>query len=499
VTRKLLTTLFGSGPEMDAYVAASTLPNLFMLVAGNAFSIVFVPLFIDYRLRRSESEAWDLANCILTHVLLWAGLLTAVGLAAAPQLVSVLAPGFAEGTLEYGLAVTMLRVQWPIVLFSAAGSLLVSLHLAQQRYGVAGLAPLLSSLLTLVGTVSLYRWLGIVAAAVGSLGGPLVQALLYMVALRSHLRLRLDPRQPGLAGLARPMLLWTAAALISRATRVVDANIGSRLVPGSLSYLEYAWSLVFVANSVLARGVSLTTLPRLAEDFARSDTVSFGRSFSAGVRGVAVMVVPAVAAIVSLGRPALELVFKGGRFDARDTYLLWLGVVGYSGALVATSVGAIVSNALYARREARTAATVGVVGTMLYVPLAWGLTRVAEHRGWPAFLGLAVAYSLLSAINLTVMTLALRRRVASLGGIPLGLSLARIALAGLAMALTMSLAENLSASAVRTPVWEVARLTGAAMLGAGVFVGLLARLGSAEVALLRAAVLTPLSRRRRMQ
>jgi putative peptidoglycan lipid II flippase len=89
VIRQLIfNSLFGTGPDATAYVAAFRLPDtLFNLIAGGALSYAFIPVFISYEKQHGKREAWRLTSLVfnvllvtLTAFVLIAELLTVFGL-----------------------------------------------------------------------------------------------------------------------------------------------------------------------------------------------------------------------------------------------------------------------------------------------------------------------------------------------------------------------------------------------------------------------------------
>src|SRR3989338_623622 len=58
-----LAWVLGAGTGMDAFAVAFRLANLFRrLVAEGAMSAAFIPVFVQYRNDRAESELWDFAR-----------------------------------------------------------------------------------------------------------------------------------------------------------------------------------------------------------------------------------------------------------------------------------------------------------------------------------------------------------------------------------------------------------------------------------------------------
>ena len=57
---------FGTGTQMDAYIAAASIPEaIFLIVAGGALGSAFIPLFTARLEHEQPAAAWKLASAII--------------------------------------------------------------------------------------------------------------------------------------------------------------------------------------------------------------------------------------------------------------------------------------------------------------------------------------------------------------------------------------------------------------------------------------------------
>ena len=85
----------GSSAITDAYYAAFTLPDLLNnLVASGALGLVFIPVIAKYMAEDREHEAWHVFCTVMTVMTLALVVLIVIGEIFAPELVSLMVPGF---------------------------------------------------------------------------------------------------------------------------------------------------------------------------------------------------------------------------------------------------------------------------------------------------------------------------------------------------------------------------------------------------------------------
>ncbi len=76
---------FGTSGSYSAFLIAFNVPNLIRsLVADNAISAAFVPVFVELRETRGEAEAWRVASIIIWMTAIVLGAVSAVFMLAAP-------------------------------------------------------------------------------------------------------------------------------------------------------------------------------------------------------------------------------------------------------------------------------------------------------------------------------------------------------------------------------------------------------------------------------
>ena len=116
--------LFGGGPVADAFLVAYKIPNfLRRLFAEGAFSQSFVPIVSEYKHQRSPEDVRELVSGAAGTLGIGLFVITVIGVIAAPLIIWAFAPGFQNSGNRYDLAVEMLRLTFPYLLFISLSGL----------------------------------------------------------------------------------------------------------------------------------------------------------------------------------------------------------------------------------------------------------------------------------------------------------------------------------------------------------------------------------------
>ena len=138
----LMARIFGAGMFTDAFIVAFRIPNLLRRIsAEGAFSQAFVPILAEYKQQRTHNETKALINHVATLLGLFLVIVTIFGMLAAPWVVQITAPGFAENATKFDLTVDLLRVTFPYILFVSLISLAGGVLNTYGNFSTPALTP----------------------------------------------------------------------------------------------------------------------------------------------------------------------------------------------------------------------------------------------------------------------------------------------------------------------------------------------------------------------
>jgi putative peptidoglycan lipid II flippase len=424
---------FGAGPVTDAFFVAFRIPNMLRrLLAEGALSTAAIPVFTEYLVNRPRADALRMLSAVLSAAL--AGLLvtTAAGMLFAPWIVRAIAPGFSADPAHHALAVLLTRVMFPYLVLVGLGALAMGLLNAEGRFFAPALAPAVLNLGMIASVLGLAARLEppILALAVGVLAGGVGQLAIQLPAL-ARLGLLVAPsgelRHPAVVRIVRllgPSVFGLAAVQV---TVFVNTLLASLLPAGSISFLYFADRVMEFPLGVFGIALASASLPAMARQAAAGDTRGVADTLNFALRLSFWIAVPAMVGLVALRVPITRVLFERGQFSAADTEATAVALAWYALGLAGFSASRIAAQAFYAVGEPGTAVRMGVLSVAANVVAAVLLMAPLGHGG------LAAASSFAAYVNLVALAVAARRRFGRIGGRALARSLARTAVAGLAL------------------------------------------------------------------
>lgn len=404
--------LFGAGGDMSAWNVAFRIPSMiYDLLVGGMLSSALIPVLSDYASPERRSELWRLLSILISMAAVVLCIFILAGELLAPQVVWMLASGLSPA--YQGLAVSLLRLSLPAVLFLCVASILSGALYALKRFTFpAFTAAIFNAALVLVALALGWRW-GVRALAAGMLTGAALQILFQLPGLRTaRLRPSLDMRHPALRRIGKLYLPIMLGLVVDYIAVSLSYRLASHINDSAISWMEYAAKIIQLPLGLVVTAVSIAILPTLSRQAAAEEIVPFRSTLTQGLRLVLVLVIPATVGLYALAHPLVALILEhGGRFTPLDTastaQALRCALLG----LLAAAIDQPLIFAFYARKDTLTPALVGVGTTVLYVALALPL----QWLGILTLPLLVMVNSLkLTAHAVTMLTLT-KRRLGGLG------------------------------------------------------------------------------------
>jgi putative peptidoglycan lipid II flippase len=433
VREQVFAAQFGAGFAVDAFQVAFRVPNLLRdLFAEGAMSAAFVPTLTKAQQEGGPAASMRLANLVINFLLVVIAALTLIGIVAAPGIVSLLAPGFGEVPGKLALTALMTQIMMPFLLLVSLAAAVMGVLNTRRIFFIPAVAPVFFNLGLIAAGFAiapLMPRLGldpIVGMAFGALLGGLGQLAIQLPALHAQgFRWRpilsfTDPGVLRVCALMAPASIGIAAAQVNVFT---STFLASTLREGSVSWLNYAYRLVQLPIGLFGVAVATVTLAEVSRHAAAKNMDDLKATLGLSLRLVLFLTLPATLVLVALAPPIVSLLYQHGRFTAADTVETAHALWGYAVGLAAFSAVRVMAPAFYSLGQARTPVTMSMITIGATVVLYFVLMGPLQHAG------LALATSIGSLLNFTLLFLALRRKLGSLGARTLAAAAARILVA----------------------------------------------------------------------
>jgi len=322
----LASSYFATSGAFSAFTIAFQVPNLLrMLVADQAVSAAFVPVFTDLLEQGRKREAFRLASTLFFLILALLGAITAIFIVLAPVVMPLFTGGKFSHELDQ-LVAGLSRVLFPIVVLLGLNGLTLGILYAYDDFTIGGLAPLVWNLVILAVLVLLrHAFSGpdqLYAYAIGVLAGTAVQFAMTLPRLHRlgfRLTLRIDPRDPRLANVLKLMLPVTFGLGLINFSLVINSTLGSLVSEQAPRAIDAAFRIYQLPQGVFSIALATVLFPTLSRFAARRDIDGLRGSAANGVRQICLLLIPAAILTLVLATPITRVIYQHGAFGPSST------------------------------------------------------------------------------------------------------------------------------------------------------------------------------------
>jgi putative peptidoglycan lipid II flippase len=340
----VIALLLGVSPASDAFFVAFRIPNLLRkFFSDGMLTLSFVPVFTACLTRGGRDRAFAMARSCFLLLSVTGVAAVVAGMAFAPLVVRMVAPGFAPDSYTFSLTVLLTRIMMPYIVCVTLMAVAMGVLNSLGHFAAPAAAPIVLNLVILLGAYTLSGLMGspALALALGVVLGGIAQLALQVPFLLKQgfgFFQKTELLHPGTLEAGKRMLPSLVGAAGFQINVFAATVIASTLPPGSISYLYYAERLVQFPMALFAVSVSTVLLPELSRKTGSNDPLAASEAFARALGAVFFITFPAMVGLAALGEPVVSLLFQQGAFDllcVRETALtllcFCLGLWAFSG------------------------------------------------------------------------------------------------------------------------------------------------------------------------
>jgi putative peptidoglycan lipid II flippase len=419
---------FGNSFAADAFRAAFRIPNALQNLFGEGvLSASFIPVYAGLLAHEEDQEARRTAGAVAGILALTVSILVLIGVLATPYLIPLIAPGFHGETRA--LTVRLVRILFPGAGLLVSSAWCLGILNSHRRFFLSYAAPVVWNA-AMIATMLAYgrhdapEPLAVVVAW-GSVVGSALQVIVQLptvLRLLDGLRLSLSYHAENVRTVIQNFIPVFFGRGVVQISAYVDVWLAS-LVPvvGAVSALSYAQTLYTLPVSLFGMSVSAAELPAMSGALGNETEVAavLRARLDAGLRQIAFLVVPSVAAFLILGDVVVGAIYLTGRFHQADATYVWGILAGATVGLLASTLGRLYSSTYYALRDTRTPLRFAVIRVILTTGLGYLCAiPLPRHFGidprW-GVAGLTISAGIASWVEFHLLRRTLNRRIGRTG------------------------------------------------------------------------------------
>lgn len=398
----IIAYLFGAKGVTDAYLVATTLPELLVLPLGGAILNALIPVFIEYR-EKNEEDAWRMISPIINITLISSIVVVGVCFILSPWIISLIAPGLTSSLRS--LSVHLFKILLPSVIFLMLGSILTGILNSYYCFNIPTIATSVPTLAIILSAILLTPRLGISSLAIGSLLGSVFVFLLQLIFIFKrkvgYYWLSVDFNHEGIKRITRMALAIILVIAISKINVIIDRIMASFLAEGSISVLNYGFTLVGMIHTVFLLSVATVSYPSMSKEALQKDVSAYQKIVRDAYKIIALIAIPASVGLMILSQPIISLLYQRGAFDVYASLESGKVLFFYSIGLFFMGLNTILARAFLSIKETMIFVKIGFLSFFSNIILNFVLMKLMGVTG----LALSTSFAYIIIVGCWFMSL----------------------------------------------------------------------------------------------
>ena len=346
----LFANYLGANLLSDAFLFAYRLPNLFRRIfAEGAVNSVFIPMYVNQE-KENPKLSNDFIWCIFIIFFFITAFLSILISVFNHQVISIFAPGFLSNNSQYDLAIKILPITFPFLIFVGLSSVLSSvLNIKGKFFLPSFLSVILNGLMII--SLLIYKTESFIPLAWSMIIAGIIQVLLLFINL-AFLKVFFKITLGSFLKLSSKLKIFFKRFLYSvLGSGIVQLNIfismifASLVGNGSISHIYYADRIIDLPFALIAVAMSITLLPFLSKNIL--DEKKNVNAFNQTLIFCYIFALPCSFGIFFLSEDIVQVLFGRGEFLKSDILITSNILIIYAFSLPAYMIARICNQVFF--------------------------------------------------------------------------------------------------------------------------------------------------------
>jgi putative peptidoglycan lipid II flippase len=362
----------------DAWVVAFRIPNMFRRLLGEgSLSVSFIPVFVDTQVEDPTGvRTRNLVNGFYTVLLVFLGLLTALGILFAEPIVRILVEDhFNNIPGKFELTVHMTQVMFGFIFLMSTYAFFMGILNALGKFALPAMAPTFFNIAMIASNFWPRSWQAIdgESLAWGVMAGGFLQTAILVPALIKEgffPKLRWLGMTKDISKVWMNMIPGAMGMGLLQIMTMVNTNFTASLGNKANTAIYLADRLLELPLSLVSVSLGTALLPTLAALWSRGEKAKTTETANYYLRLNLFVAVPAALGLFFLSTPIVQLLFERGHFTPEDTAVTASVLQIYSFTLILSSSVRVLVPSYYAVKNTWFPAVISGVCLVSHILLA---------------------------------------------------------------------------------------------------------------------------------
>lgn len=357
--RDILIAIFlGASIFADAFFVAFRLPNTFRrLFAEGTFNAAFIPSYVSAK-NTNQKRGKKFADEVLSILVLILFLIIFLVEIFTPYLVYLIAPGFADDSEKFSLAVEFTRITFPFLLFVSVSSFFSGILNSNNKFAAAAAAPIILNIVLIL--ILLISYFFNLEFAIQLSYGVTLAGIIQLIFLIFFTKRYYKPSIKFKINLSNKVKFFfkkLLPSILSSGVTQINILVGTIIASfeaSAVSYLYYADRIYQINLAIAGIAVGTVSLPVLSKAFKQRNILKVSSIQSRSIQLSLLLSLPASLGLVLASEEIVNALFGYGSFTVENVNMTASALKYFGYGIPAFALIKILSNFFFARDNTKT-------------------------------------------------------------------------------------------------------------------------------------------------
>ena len=354
----LIAAFLGASIFADAFFVAFRIPNTFRrLFAEGTFNAAFIPSYTSEK-TNNDSSSKKFADDVLSLLILILLAIIFIVEIFTPYFVYLIAPGFYENSEKFELAVDLVRITFPFLLFVSLSSFFSGILNSNNRFAAAAAAPIILNIILILALLIsfLFKLDFAVNLSYGVTLSGIIQLIFLIISSRKYYKPSIVFKKK-INSKVKFFLKKLLPSIFSSGVTQINILVGTIIASfeaGAVSYLYYADRIYQINLAIAGIAVGTVSLPALSKSLKVGKIYEAKSIQNKSIELCFLFSIPASIGLIIASREIVDALFGYGSFSEENVILTAKALKYFGYGVPAFALVKILSNFFFARDNTKT-------------------------------------------------------------------------------------------------------------------------------------------------
>ncbi len=354
----IIANKFGINFYTDAFYSSLKIQNLFRkIITESTLSYIFIPILSKYKLKKNKENIEQLISTVYIILIFLLFIISILFIIYSNKLILIISSGFKKNYKKLELTIKIFKYTIPFITLISLSHFLASiLNLWNIIFPIITIQLITNINIILFSIfISKYFNIPIISLSIAIIIGGILQLTIQKIYIRQiPIKININKinfLHKGIFKIIKNFIPAILNILIYQISQIINNNICSYFIEGSISWIYYADKIIELPLSILGIITGTLLLPKLSNIYNKKNINKYNKLIEKYLQTILMISIPISILFIKLSKLLIITLFKYGKFKYFDVIMTSKILIIYSIGFISLLLNKIFISCYYSQQN----------------------------------------------------------------------------------------------------------------------------------------------------